>query len=75
MEEFLQRVTWRKEELDENQMYKLLRMCVIAYFAKGEEKLMQYGYQITDFQPTMKFLEKLYYESYKRKVDAQCLNQ
>lgn len=62
--------------LDDNQKYQLIRRCIISFFAKDPEKLASYGYDVaSDFEPTMLFVKDLYYESLKRKVDAQCLNQ
>lgn len=58
--------------LDENQKYHLVRRCIISFFAKDLDKLAEFGYDVaTDFEPTMTFVRDLYYESLKRKVDAQ----
>lgn len=55
--------------LDNNQNYDLVRRAIISFFAGG--RAMTCGYDIEDFQPCMKFVKDLYYESEKRKVDAQ----
>lgn len=60
-----------ERKLDENQIYDLLRRCVISFFAHNSEKLNAYGYEIEHFNVSMKFLKNLYYEHFKRKVDVQ----
>lgn len=63
---------WRGTELDDNQNYVLIRRSVIAFFAKGEDKLLEYGYQVSDFEPCMKFLTKIYKEALQYKENIQC---
>ena len=67
LDDFIKKLNWRKDRLDDNQNYELIRRCIIAFFAKDPEKLRDFGYEIGDFQPCMKFIKSIYFEYCKNK--------
>ncbi len=55
-------------ELDDNQLYYLLRRSVVYYFSK---QAMSEEYYVTDFKQVMDFTTRLYKSYIERKVDVQ----
>lgn len=57
------------EKLDSNQNYILVRRAIVNFFGSGMYSKL--GFESGHFEPAMRFVKNLYYESEKRKVDVQ----
>lgn len=67
----LKKELYKESNLDDNQCYQAVRMCVLHVFGKHQDTLEKYGLEICDYRALFAFLGKIYRCYCDKKVEVQ----